>query len=176
MTFYNPVQRSPMPFFHQTASSVSPRDNDATGRQYRKNMTIGQQVQANSNAIKLIQDYIGRQRRRIVGGGSAAGTSGWHKPLNGKYEVDPTYGYDEGSVIHIQSGNALVTTGIRDAAAPTGPLVISKSGFWVSTQAVPPQATVSAHLVWNLPQFPLPVPTNLDDATNFWIYLGDIYC
>ena len=108
--------------------------------------------------------------------GGSAGVSGWHKPLNKKYEVDPTYSYDEGSVIHIQSGNALVTTGIRDAANPTGPLVISKSGYWVSTQDVPPETTVSAHLVWNLPQFPMPVPGDIDDTTNFWIYLGDIYC
>jgi hypothetical protein len=97
----------------------------------------------------------------------------WHKPSNGKYEVDPTYEYSEGSVVHIQPTDALVTTGIRDAANPMGGLVTSCAGFWVATQTVPAKITVSGNDVWNLPQYPLPNATNIDDPLNFWLYLGE---
>ena len=100
-----------------------------------------------------------------------AAISGWHKQST--YEVDPTIAYGDQVVIHIQPTHALVVTGIRDAANPTGGLVTSCAGFWVSTQPVPAKTTVSGNDVWNLPQFPLPVPTNIDDPANFWIYLGE---
>jgi hypothetical protein len=79
-------------------------------------------------------------------------------------------------VIHLQSSHALVTTGIRDAAHPTGALVTSRPGLWIALQQVPAQVTVSGNPVWNLPQWPLPTPANYDDATNFWLWLGEQYC
>ena len=102
----------------------------------------------------------------------AGGVTGWH--FESKIEVDQTKSYPEQTVIHVQASSALVTTGITDLANPTGGLVTSCPGLWVSTQAVPAAAMVSGTLCWNLPQFPMPVPTNYDDPTNFWIYLGEI--
>lgn len=102
------------------------------------------------------------------------GISGWH--FEKTIEVDPTKTYPAQTVIHVQPTHAIVTTGIRDAANPTGDVIHSKPGFYISTQAVSPKKTVSGHDVWNLPQFPLPTPDNLDDKTNFWIFFGDINC
>lgn len=103
------------------------------------------------------------------------GGSGWI-PRNGKYEVDNTNPYAANNVIHIQPTHDLVITGIRDAANPTGPLVMSKRGYYVSTRPVSAKTTVGGNDVWNLPQFPLPNPDNIDDPLNFWIYLGETYC
>ena len=108
--------------------------------------------------------------RYSSGGG---GNKFWHRPLNGRYEVDPTFSYDKDSLIHIQATNALVTTGIRDAANPTGGLVSSCAGWWLANKDVPAQTTVSGNLVWNVPHYPIPTPTNFDDAANFWHYLGE---
>lgn len=105
---------------------------------------------------------------------SRAGFTGWH--FESTIEVDDTRRYPAQTVIHIQPTNALVTTGIRDAANPTGPLVTACAGYWVATQAVPAKKSVSGNDVWNLPQYPYPVPTNMDDPANFWIYLGEMDC
>ena len=98
--------------------------------------------------------------------------TGWH--FESKIEVDKTYYYPAQSVIHIQSTDPLVTSGIADLANPTGGLVTSCPGLWVATQDVPPAATIGGTLCWNLPQWPMPTPTNYDDPSNFWIYLGEI--
>lgn len=111
----------------------------------------------------------------IVAATARAGAlAGWH--FESKIEVDPTRAYPAQSVIHIQPTHALVTTGIRDAANPSGGLVTSCAGFWVATQNVPPQTTSGGHDVWNLPQWPLPVSTDFDDPGNFWLYLGEMDC
>lgn len=103
-----------------------------------------------------------------------SGLLGWH--FENKIEADNTRGYPAQTVIHIQPTDALVTTGIRDAANPSGGLVTSCAGFWVSTQFVPSKTVVSGNDVWNLPQWPMPVPTNFDDPANYWIYLGEMNC
>lgn len=107
-----------------------------------------------------------------VSGGRGGGGVAWH--FGTKIEVDNTQTYPSQTVIHIQSTDALVTTGIRDAANPTGGLVTSCAGFWVSTQTVPAKTQVDGNDVWNLPQYPYPEPTDMDDPTNFWIYLGEV--
>ena len=86
----------------------------------------------------------------------------------------PAFGAQQ--VIHIQATHAIVTSGIRDAANPSGPLVTSCAGLWVATQYVPAQTTSGGNPVWNLPQYPMPTPTNYDATNNFWIYLGDMNC
>jgi hypothetical protein len=98
----------------------------------------------------------------------------WH--FESKIEADNTKNYPAQSVIHIQPTDALVTTGIRDAANPSGPLVKSCAGYWVSTQAVAAKKTVGGNDVWNLPQYPYPNAANMDDPANFWIYLGEMDC
>ena len=102
-------------------------------------------------------------------GGS--GTGGIH--FDTKIEVDNTVNYTRGTWIHIQSTNSLVTTGIRDVANPTGPLVKSRQGDWVSTQAVPAKTTNgSGQDIWNLPQWPMPDPSNHDNPVNYWKFIG----
>jgi hypothetical protein len=102
------------------------------------------------------------------------GVAGWH--FESKIEADQTQSYPTQSVIHVQSSSALATTGIRDLANPTGPLVLSKPGYYVARQAVPAKTTVSGNDVWNIPQWPEPNGANKDDPLNFWLYFGEIYC
>lgn len=127
------------------------------------------------HAINQLARKVETMRRRMLGG-SGSVISGWHKPRNGKYEVDESIFYDEGSVIHIQPTHSLVTTGIRDAANPTGGLITSCAGYWVAIQDVPGKTVVSGNDVWNLPQYPYPEPTDMDDPSNYWIYLGEMDC
>lgn len=110
-----------------------------------------------------------------------AGTNGWH--FEDKIEVNPARGYQPQTVIHIQETDSLVTTGIRDAAnliahpdGSVGSPIKSCAGFWVSTRSVPAKQTVDSKDFWNLPQYPLPNPSNLDDEKNYWIYLGEMNC
>lgn len=109
----------------------------------------------------------------VIRSTARGGASGdvWH--FEGKIEVDPNNTYPAQSVIHIQDTHDLVTTGIRDAANPSGGLVTSCPGYWVSTQSVPPKTTVDGNEVWNLPQYPEPNQSNKDDPLNFWLYLGE---
>lgn len=105
---------------------------------------------------------------------SRQGISGWH--FESKIEMNNTNSYPAQTIIHIQPTHDLVVTGIRDAANPTGPLVTSCAGYWISTQAVSAKKTVGGNDVWNLPQDPYPDPTDLDNPANFWIYLGEMNC
>lgn len=84
--------------------------------------------------------------------------------------------YSKGERVHVQPDHLLVTTGIRDRAVPTGPLVQSRAGWYIAMQDVPAKSTVSGNDVWDLPQFPFPVPTNMDDKKNFWEWMPDNYC
>lgn len=86
-----------------------------------------------------------------------------------KIEADPSLDYPAQTVINIQATDSLVTVGIRDAANPSGPLIKSFPGLWVSRQQVPAKTIISGNEVWNLPQLPLPSPLNYDDPANFWI-------
>jgi hypothetical protein len=100
--------------------------------------------------------------------------AGWH--FESKIELDPTVSYPAQSVVHIQSTSTLVTTGYPKPSAPAGAVVKAKPGIWVSIRSIPAKALVGAVNVYDVPQWPLPVATNLDDETNFWLYLGDIWC
>jgi hypothetical protein len=171
MQFNQSLPLLPRPKYAEGTGLSSERDSRNNSQLWKKGEISAGQIESLAQAVQKISREVAKQRRRIVGGGG--GKSGWHKPNNNKYEVDATVAYDEGSVIHIQPTDSLVTTGIRDAAHPTGALVTSCAGYWVSTQDVPAKTTVSGNDVWNLPQYPIPVPTNVDDATNFWIYLGE---
>jgi len=42
------------------------------------------------------------------------------------------------------------------------------AGWWVAMQDVPAASTGG----YNVPQSPMPMPTNMDDPTNFWMPLG----
>lgn len=162
-----------LPDGHETSALASPRESNSVQRLYQKLNRTNVQHDSNSQAIQNLTRTVEKIRRRILGGGVAQSLS-WH--FEDKIEVDPTKSYPAQTVIHIQPTHDLVTTGIRDAAAPSGGLVKSCTGYWVSTQAVPAKTTVSGNDVWNLPQYPYPKPTNLDDASNFWIYLGEMTC
>lgn len=165
------VGRPPVQFFHESSKLRSARDSDDSRKQWLRNRQIANSVENQLQAVNAMMRKLESARRRILGGASQ-GIKGWH--FEDLIEVDPTTDYPAQTVIHIQPTHDLVVTGIRDAANPGGGLVLSQSGFWVSTQDVPAQSTDSGNDIWNLPQYPLPEPTDLDDATNFWIYLGDI--
>jgi hypothetical protein len=101
----------------------------------------------------------------------SGGASGFRfaKPREG----DPTKSYKFEECVHFATTSALVTTGIIDLADQSGGdetthLKLVPAGLWVALQAVPAKTTVSGHDVWNLPQWPLPVPDDLDNPSNFW--------
>ncbi len=110
-------------------------------------------------------------RRRSSGGSGSSTGWFWNSPIELPAAPYPAIG--KGAVIHLQPDHALVTTGIIDAANPTGPLVKSLPGSYIAMRYVQAQITMSGNPVWNLPQFPMPTPTNWDDAANFWRYWPD---
>lgn len=169
----SPSSNFKLPIPHESSALKPLRDSDSPLTQWKRLAVVIKQVKSLEDVINQQNKAITSMRRRILGG-SGGITSAWH--FENQIEVDPTISYPPQSVIHIQDSNSLVTTGIRDAANPTGGLVKSCSGFWVSTQDVPAKTTVSGNDVWNLPQYPLPNSTNLDDPTNYWIYLGEMAC
>jgi hypothetical protein len=120
---------------------------------------------------KTPKGYVPVLRRAAGSGGT-----GWFFGSKIELGVAPYPYFQAQQVIHIQPTHVIVTTGIVDAAKPTGPLVTSCAGYWVAKQMVPAQTTVGGVSVWNLPQYPYPMPTNMDDPTNFWIYLGEMTC
>ena len=160
-----------MPRAHESSPLRSPRDSDDVRRQWRRANQSNEQGNSDSQAIAALARKVESMRRRILGG-SATTFEGWH--FEDGIEVDNTVSYPAQSVIHIQPTHSLVVTGIRDAADPGSGLVKSQQGFWVATQDVPAKTVVSGNDVWNLPQYPYPEPTDLDDPTNYWIFLGDI--
>ncbi len=108
--------------------------------------------------------------------GNPPGSKGWFFGDKIELPAAPYGSFPAQQVIHIQKTHAIVTAGIRDAANPTGPVVMARAGLWVAAQSVPGQVTVSGNPVWNLPQWPMPNPANYDDLLNFWIFLGEQYC
>ena len=170
--FTNPIITRSTSQIREGNRNRSTRDSDSVPRWWSKINALIFTVSQLAKSQEALQMQVAKMRRRIVGGGG--NMTGWHKPSSSLYEVDSTFSYDEGSVIHIQPTHALVTTGIRDAANPSGGLVKSKSGMWVAIRDVPPQTTVSGNPVWNLPQWPMPNLLNYDDPLNFWLFLGDI--
>jgi len=118
-----------------------------------------------------------RGTRAHVRNPQIGGTSGWFFGSNIELAAAQPYpAYQAQQVINIQPSADIVVNGIVDLANPTGPAITSCPGFWVATQPVPAQTTVSGVPCWNLPQFPYPNPNNLDDPLNFWIYLGTTSC
>ena len=101
---------------------------------------------------------------------------GWFFGQKIELPTAPYPTFQQQQLIHIQSTHDIVINGIFDLANPTGPKVTSCAGLWVATQFVPAQTSVSGVQCWNLPQYPMPVPADYDNPTNFWIYLGDMNC
>ena len=167
----NPSRHVPIPEVHEGSRLRSPTDRDDVSQQWKPIGRSREQAQDTMFMLNKLARQVESMRRRILGG-SGGTFEGWH--FEDKIEVDNTLVYPAQTVIHIQDTHALVTTGIRDAANPTGGLVTSCAGFWVSTQSVPAKTQVSGNDVWNLPQFPYPEPADLDDPTNFWLYLGEV--
>ncbi len=160
----------------------SARDRDDV-RQVRKQVNPAQEQ---LRSVLQSQEQLARKieaiRRRILGG-SGGTIQGWFfgnggNQGTGSNQIElpsaPYPAYQAQQVINIQPTLDIVTTGIADLANPTGGLVTSCPGLWVATQAVPAQTTVGGTDCWNLPQFPIPVPTNCDDPKNFWLYLGQV--
>jgi hypothetical protein len=178
-----PVPFSQLPSFSEGSSLASPRDSRATAVQWKKNRDVVEYLITAMDGLQKSMRAMSRQKRVRNGGGSLL-QPGWHKPANEKYEVDPTFSYDEGSIIHIQSTDPLVTTGVYDAAqlvadpsgATTGLLITSCAGMWVARKDVPAQVTIGGNTFWNLPQWPLPDGATWDGDSTYWLYRGDVAC
>ena len=172
MNFNSPIPRAKQPDFHQGSALRSVRDSDNVDKQWLKTKDLAKAINSIAQAAEQTQKQVNKMQRRMLG--AVHPIYAWHKPENGLFEVNADWNYSEGSVIHIQSTNGLVITGIHDRANPSGSMKQSCPGLWVAMQDVPAQVTISGVLQWNLPQWPLPVPTNYDDPANYWLYLGDI--
>lgn len=178
----SPSRNVTLPGSSEHSALASPREPQSPLRQWQKANRANVQGDSDKQAIALLAREVQKLRRRILGGGSQQ-TPGWHKPLRGQYELPaaPYPDYEEGAVIHIQPTHSIVTSGIYDAiqlvsdptGATTGSLITSCAGYWVAIKSVPSMQTVGGNTFWNLPQYPMPVDTNVDDETNFWIYLGE---
>jgi hypothetical protein len=160
--------------FAEGSALASSRDDRNNSLLWKKVRTAANQQHASVGQVQKVSREVAKLRRRIVGGGS--GPSGWFFGTKIELPAAPYPSFAAQQVIHIQATNGIVSTGIRDAANPSGPVLTSCPGLWVATQSVPGQSTVGGNPVWNLPQYPMPVPTNYDDPTNFWIYLGELSC
>lgn len=149
------------------------RSGQPLSTQWRTVNRQGAQGTFGAREMVTARDAIENRRARMLLGGA----SGWNwgtpnielpDPVNG-----PMPGYGKGTVIHIQSTNSIVTTGMLDLGS--GNLTQSVAGLWVTTQAVPAQAEDSSS--WNVPQLPMPDAGNYDDTTNFWVFLApDAQC
>lgn len=107
----------------------------------------------------------------------SSGISGmfWNDPI--ELPVAPYPAFKKGAWIHIQSSHAICSTGIHDPANPTGAVIKSPGNvIAIAMRDVPAQTTASGNNVWNAPQWPLPVASNLDDATNYWWIIPDPSC
>ena len=151
----------------------SARDRDDVRQQWKQANKDQAQMRDTLQAFDQLTRKVEAMRRRILGGSGGAIT-GWFFGTKIELPAAPYPAFAAQQLVHIQATHAIVTSGIRDAANPSGSLVKSCVGLWVALQAVPAQKTVSGNPVWNLPQFPYPTPTNLDDITNFWYYLGEM--
>ena len=158
------------PIGHEMSRLASQRESDSVLKNWQRSNRSSQQFNSSAAQVRNLARQFEKLRRRVLGGGLQ--TIAWH--FGNKIEVDPSQEYSEQTIIHIQPTNDLVITGIHDRANPSGSMKQSCPGLWVSMQYVPAQVTISGVLQWNLPQWPLPVPTNYDDAANYWLYLGDI--
>jgi len=168
MNFNTPIPHANQPKYHEGSPMRSVRDADSNAKMWQRVKTNQGQSNVSISALQQLQRQVAQLRRRIVGGGG--GVTGWH--FADKFEVNPTLDYDKGSVIHIQPTSTLVTTGIKDLAHPTNPVVKSSPGWWEAMQDVPAKVTISSVDYWNLPQAPMPVDTNMDDPANFWMSIG----
>jgi hypothetical protein len=108
------------------------------------------------------------------GGGSGSGWF-WSDPV--ELPAAPYPAYSKGAVIHIQSGHGIVTTGIRDAANPAGPLRKSPGSVMaIAIRDVPAETVAGGNPVWNLPKFPMGDSGDWDAAANFWAIIPDPGC
>jgi hypothetical protein len=148
----------------RTFSNNKPLGTDAEAnyvqRQFQRQ---GSELQFyDSTTIKVEQTLRGiRLHARSQ---SSTISAGWH--YANKFEIDTTQSYDKSSVVHIQATDSLVTTGLTDLVA--GTTKKAAAGWWVAMQDVP-AASIGGY---NVPQSPMPMPTNMDDPTNFWMPLG----
>jgi len=140
------------------------RSGQPLNTQWRTVNKQGAQGTFGAREMISARDAIENRRPRMLLGGAPGWN--WGNPIElPDPESGPMPGFAKGTVIHIQGTNSIVTTGMTDLGSNTN--VQSQAGLWVSTQAVPAQASDSNS--WNVPQSPLPVPDDYDSPSNFWV-------
>jgi len=133
------------------------------------------------NGGKLIPDARGGYNLVIPkpkAASNQAGIAGLHFGLTIEFPTTTPYpAVEKSRVIHLQGTHPLCTTGIRDATNPTGPVVVSRPGWWYCIRDVPAQSTnMGGQAIWHLPLYPPPSLNNYDDPTMYWAFRGDEAC
>jgi hypothetical protein len=131
-----------------------------------------------STTVKVRQTTRGVTFHVKPGASPATGMQ-WQTPDK---ELDPTKAVSKNTLVYISTLNTLVTAGMTDIVSNAN--VISCEGIWQAAQNVP-AATGGKY---NVPVFPYPsgmgttIPSgsplsgDLDSATIFWIYWGQVAC
>lgn len=80
-----PQSKVRMPTFHEGSGLRSPRDADATARQWLKAKTTTHNENGNNNQLFYMMQKLSRQRRRIPGGSGSTASTGmkWSGEYNG---------------------------------------------------------------------------------------------
>ncbi|HSY42853.1 MAG TPA: hypothetical protein VK811_03015 [Candidatus Acidoferrum sp.] len=129
----------------------------------------GAQGDFHKGEIIASRDAIENRRARMLLGGGGM-------QLATPMEYVMTNPYPGQTWVHVGASNTAVTAGTIDPVS--GLQVFSLPGWYCSAPGGVPIATVDDAPAYNIPQVPLPDPSNVDNATqNFWvIFIADSQC
>jgi hypothetical protein len=146
---------------HESSGMRSPRDADATGKQWIRNGATAGELYALTNTVSRLNNMVEKLKRRIVGGGVSESNI-WADPKL----YDKESSYDEGKLVYVSKTDPLISDGTPDPEEPHD-TVYSVAGLWLSTQPVS-VTSVEGTTYYHIPQWPPPVEDAPDDPLNFW--------
>jgi hypothetical protein len=130
----------------------------------------GTQSDFHKGEIISARDTIENRRARMLLGGNAG------MQLSNPMEYVMTQAYPGQTWVHVGPSNTAVTEGTIDPVSSLQ--VYSTPGWYCSAPGGVPIAGTEEAPAYNIPQIPLPDPSNIDDSTkNFWvIFIADAQC
>jgi hypothetical protein len=151
MNFNQSIPLLQRPKYAEGSKLISDRDDRNNAFLWKKGDLNTGQISSLAQAVQKLSREVGKQRRRIVGGGTGTVGVQWQSPNK---ELDPRVAVSVNTWVYISALNPLVTVGIIDA--DSGLLVTALPGKWLTLQDVPaliPGGT------YHMPQLPYPGAT-----------------